>query len=77
MSSAVGAFGGVSRCFEFWKEYENCIKIMKLEDKEPEECALLGEDYLECLHHKKEVGLFLKKDLFLRSNSSFLFFFLT
>lgn len=54
MSSGYGAFGGQGRCFLFWKEYENCL-IQARENGN--DCSLFREDYLECLHHRKEVSI--------------------
>lgn len=49
MSSGFGAFGGVGRCYPFWVAFKKC---MSEEDKEM--CVGAKEDYMECLHHKKE-----------------------
>src|SRR4051794_19348474 len=43
---------GRSRCFPFWQEFSKCYAMA---DK-PEECVLQRDDYLECLHHTKEVS---------------------
>lgn len=52
MSSGVGVVSTEGRCFPFWR------KIMECRDNSlypRKECAPFVEDYMECLHHKKEV----------------------
>lgn len=43
---------GRNRCYTFWQEFHKCYALA---DK-PEECVLQRDDYLECLHHSKEVN---------------------
>ncbi|WFD20518.1 hypothetical protein MCAP1_002764 [Malassezia caprae] len=51
MASGFGIKGGPSRCFAFWQDFRKCY----LTADEPSECTLQKEDYLECLHHTKEL----------------------
>ncbi|SHO79139.1 Uncharacterized protein MSYG_3487 [Malassezia sympodialis ATCC 42132] len=51
MASGFGIKGGPSRCFAFWQDFRKCY----LTADEPSECSLQKEDYLECLHHTKEL----------------------
>ncbi|KAF9302056.1 hypothetical protein BGZ74_005912 [Mortierella antarctica] len=51
MASGYGYNGGRSRCYPFWQEFHKCYALA---DK-PEECVLQRDDYLECLHHSKEI----------------------
>mmetsp|Transcript_44062 Transcript_44062/g.65356 ORF Transcript_44062/g.65356 Transcript_44062/m.65356 type:complete len:82 (-) Transcript_44062:179-424(-) len=53
MASGWGLRGGVSRCYPFFAMYMNCIQESKSEEK-PVECIPYGEDYMECLHSRKE-----------------------
>ena len=50
MSSGFGAKGGVGRCYPVWRELSACMSSTA----DPRECRAKGEDYFECLHHKKE-----------------------
>ncbi|ORX94780.1 hypothetical protein K493DRAFT_352237 [Basidiobolus meristosporus CBS 931.73] len=52
MASGFGFNGGRNRCFNLWQEFSKCYVMS---DK-PEECILQQEDYLECLHHTKEIA---------------------
>ncbi|GJN94191.1 hypothetical protein Rhopal_007265-T1 [Rhodotorula paludigena] len=52
MASGYGYTGGRSRCFPFWQEFQKCYAGADT----PEQCVLQKEDYLECLHHTKEVS---------------------
>ncbi|KAI0002163.1 hypothetical protein BJV74DRAFT_817399 [Russula compacta] len=52
MASGFGFNGGRSRCFAFWQEFSKCYA----ETDRPKECAPQAEDYLECLHHTKEIA---------------------
>eukprot|EP00127_Corallochytrium_limacisporum_P004241 Clim_evm186s157 gene=Clim_evmTU186s157 len=51
MASGFGAFGGRGRCYAFMEDLKECLdkydgnKIM---------CQNERDDYVECLHHKKE-----------------------
>eukprot|EP00518_Triparma_eleuthera_P001100 CAMPEP_0182453220 /NCGR_PEP_ID=MMETSP1319-20130603/376_1 /TAXON_ID=172717 /ORGANISM="Bolidomonas pacifica, Strain RCC208" /LENGTH=73 /DNA_ID=CAMNT_0024651123 /DNA_START=253 /DNA_END=474 /DNA_ORIENTATION=+ len=50
MSSGFGALGGVGRCYEFWLSFEACATTTS----PAKACFPQRDDYLECLHHKKE-----------------------
>ncbi|KAK4407010.1 NADH dehydrogenase [ubiquinone] iron-sulfur protein 5-A [Sesamum angolense] len=51
MASGWGITGNKGRCYDFWMDFSDCMSRCR----EPKDCALLREDYLECLHHSKEV----------------------
>lgn len=51
MSSGFGLRGGVSRCFNIYHDLERCISAADTELQ----CLAYKQDYLECLHHTKEV----------------------
>ncbi|MBA0708638.1 hypothetical protein Golax_023735 [Gossypium laxum] len=53
MASGWGINGTKGRCYDFWVDFSECMSRCR----EPKDCALLREDYLECLHHSKEVIL--------------------
>lgn len=42
---------GPSRCFSFWQDFRKCYVTAESVG----DCKLQKEDYLECLHHTKEV----------------------
>ena len=50
MSSGFGARGGVGRCYPFWTDFTTCMSRAET----PSVCKEKREDYIECLHHKKE-----------------------
>lgn len=50
MSSGFGAFGGEGRCYKYWMSFKQCMA--ETDDKVL--CVPAKEDYIECLHHKKE-----------------------
>ncbi|GAA5842746.1 hypothetical protein JCM9279_003971 [Rhodotorula babjevae] len=52
MASGFGYTGGRSRCFPFWQDFQKCYAGADA----PEQCIAQKEDYLECLHHTKEVS---------------------
>ena len=54
MSSGLGLRGNVSRCYYYFEDFASC---MKTSDEPIKQCLPLRNDYLECLHHKKEVRL--------------------
>ncbi|GAA6060854.1 hypothetical protein JCM10212_006234 [Sporobolomyces blumeae] len=56
MASGFGYTGGRSRCFPFWQDFQKCYAGADT----PQQCVLQKEDYLECLHHTKEVSRALK-----------------
>ncbi|KAG2154234.1 uncharacterized protein EDB93DRAFT_1133354 [Suillus bovinus] len=43
---------GRSRCFAYWQEFSKCYA----EADVPSQCRLQADDYLECLHHTKEIA---------------------
>lgn len=52
MSSAKGIFSKRGRCFDFWADYVHCTRNS---DIPCYGCNSEWNDYLECLHRKKEV----------------------
>ncbi|KAI5479503.1 respiratory chain complex I component [Pseudohyphozyma bogoriensis] len=52
MASGFGYTGGRSRCFAFWQDFQKCYAKADLTS----ECSTQVDDYLECLHHNKEVA---------------------
>ncbi|MBA0553696.1 hypothetical protein Golob_012848 [Gossypium lobatum] len=50
MASGWGINGTKGRCYDFWVDFSECMSRCR----EPKDCSLLREDYLECLHHSKE-----------------------
>ncbi|KAM7458486.1 hypothetical protein BLSTO_00752 [Blastocystis sp. subtype 1] len=50
MSSGYGSHGTEGRCYQFWMNFEKCM----VNTDNPYKCDLLKEDYIECLHHRKE-----------------------
>lgn len=53
MASGYGAFGGVGRCYPIWRDLVHCVKAHQV----AAECVEFRDDYLECLHHAKEVPI--------------------
>lgn len=53
MSSGKGIRTEKGRCFPFFEALENCRTGALLPDLE---CREFFDDYMECLHHKKEVS---------------------
>jgi len=53
MSSGFGHRTILGRCYPLYMEFKECVST----DFGPK-CKDLQEDYLECLHHKKEVNRF-------------------
>jgi hypothetical protein len=51
MASGWGINGNKGRCYDFWLDFSECMSRCR----QPSDCGLLREDYLECLHHSKEV----------------------
>ncbi|KDR80209.1 hypothetical protein GALMADRAFT_223096 [Galerina marginata CBS 339.88] len=49
--SGFGWGGGRSRCFTYWQEFQKCYA----QSEHPIECRPQSNDYLECLHHTKEI----------------------
>ncbi|RUP51320.1 hypothetical protein BC936DRAFT_148765 [Jimgerdemannia flammicorona] len=56
MASGFGYNGGRGRCFNFWQEFHKCYAMAD----SPQECLLQRDDYLECLHHTKEIARVLR-----------------
>ena len=71
MASGFGLRGNVGRCFYFYSDFASCMVISMFEiilyryyslyskktsDEPVKECVELRDDYLECLHHRKEVS---------------------
>ncbi|KZV84195.1 hypothetical protein EXIGLDRAFT_727550 [Exidia glandulosa HHB12029] len=52
MASGYGYSGGRGRCYPYWQEVIKCYQSVG----EPSECRLQADDYLECLHHRKEIA---------------------
>lgn len=52
MSSGLGLKGNVGRCYFFFEDFASC---MKTSEDPIKQCLILRNDYLECLHHKKEL----------------------
>ncbi|KIO31427.1 hypothetical protein M407DRAFT_241800 [Tulasnella calospora MUT 4182] len=52
MASGYGYSGGTSRCHPYWMEFAKCYASAD----SPSQCSFQAEDYLECLHHKKEIA---------------------
>ncbi|PPQ96855.1 hypothetical protein CVT26_006024 [Gymnopilus dilepis] len=51
LQSGFGWGGGRSRCFVYWQEFQKCY----IQSENPNECRPQSADYLECLHHTKEI----------------------
>ncbi|QDS73876.1 hypothetical protein FKW77_006972 [Venturia effusa] len=58
MASGYGLNGGPSRCFPFWQEVLACYVVNTTGDSAQgaAKCSPVLEDYMECLHHRKEVA---------------------
>ncbi|KAJ1454145.1 hypothetical protein M885DRAFT_417584, partial [Pelagophyceae sp. CCMP2097] len=56
MTSGFGAWGGEGRCYKFWMAFRTCKSMPsgKAHTLAPLACRPFREDYVECLHHKKE-----------------------
>ncbi|KAG4300762.1 hypothetical protein PCANB_002902 [Pneumocystis canis] len=54
MASGYGYEGGQSRCYSFWQQFLGCYISIK-DTKNKRVCIEEMEDYLECLHHTKEI----------------------
>jgi len=52
MSSGLGLKGNVGRCYYFFEDFASC---MKTSEEPMKRCLPARNDYLECLHHKKEL----------------------
>ncbi|QSL65459.1 hypothetical protein MERGE_002770 [Pneumocystis wakefieldiae] len=54
MASGYGYSGGQSRCYPFWQQFLGCYASLD-GTKEKNVCIAEIEDYIECLHHAKEI----------------------
>ncbi|CAN0870653.1 NADH dehydrogenase [ubiquinone] iron-sulfur protein 5-B [Linum grandiflorum] len=54
MASGWGITGNKGRRYDFWIDFSECMSKCR----KPKDCAFLCEDYMECLHHSKEVSSF-------------------
>ena len=52
MASGFGIKGGPGRCSPLWMGFSECMATAE----EPRACKDLRDDYLECLHHRKEIA---------------------
>jgi NADH dehydrogenase (ubiquinone) Fe-S protein 5 len=52
MASGVGVNGGPGRCYGMWLDFTRCLADADV----PSECQSNRDDYIECLHHRKEMG---------------------
>ncbi|KAI8111424.1 hypothetical protein M9435_003925 [Picochlorum sp. BPE23] len=50
MSSGFGIGGKPGRCYPIWMDFSACMS----EADDPKQCKDFRDDYLECLHHRKE-----------------------
>ncbi|KAI9218567.1 hypothetical protein BC828DRAFT_360002 [Blastocladiella britannica] len=53
MASGFSLNGGRSRCFAFFQDLQKCHLTA---DEPRSQCAIYKDDYLECLHHRKEIA---------------------
>ncbi|KAJ1645312.1 hypothetical protein LPJ64_003088 [Coemansia asiatica] len=53
MASGIG-YRGTNRCFPFWEDFQQCYFSSKQESRS--DCVGARDDYLECLHHFKEIA---------------------
>lgn len=51
--SGYGVYTRQGRCFPFWTEILKCYEDSPFP---PKDCKKYAEDYIECLHHFKEVN---------------------
>jgi len=51
MASGFGVRGPVGRCYPVFMEFSDCL----VAEGDRMKCGDLREDYMECLHHSKEV----------------------
>lgn len=52
MASGIGVNGGTGRCYSLWLGFTECMK----DADTPADCFDNREDYIECLHHRKEIS---------------------
>ncbi|KAJ2785458.1 Maturation and nuclear export of 40S ribosomal subunits interacting protein [Coemansia javaensis] len=53
MASGIG-YRGTNRCFPFWEDFQQCH--FSSTDKTRADCVPARDDYIECLHHFKEIA---------------------
>ncbi|KAJ2271787.1 Maturation and nuclear export of 40S ribosomal subunits interacting protein [Coemansia sp. RSA 451] len=53
MASGIG-YRGTNRCFPFWEDFQQCY--FSSTEKTRADCVPARDDYLECLHHFKEIA---------------------
>ena len=51
----MGVYTRNGRCFEFWKKLKECEQTAEIPRID---CPAYFQDYLECLHHTKEVAVY-------------------
>mmetsp|Transcript_8950 Transcript_8950/g.19001 ORF Transcript_8950/g.19001 Transcript_8950/m.19001 type:complete len:80 (+) Transcript_8950:76-315(+) len=54
MSSGYSVDGTTGRCYPFWVDFVKCA----VNSENKWDCWEVKEDYLECLHHRKEFARF-------------------
>jgi len=52
MASGYGYSGGTARCHPYWIEFSKCWASADT----PSQCSNQADDYIECLHHRKEIA---------------------
>ena len=55
MSSGFGLRGNTGRCYQYFEDFASCMKENSDGGEQQLKCRPRRDDYLECLHHKKEV----------------------
>jgi NADH dehydrogenase (ubiquinone) Fe-S protein 5 len=50
MASGFGVSGNTGRCYPVWMDFSECMS----QTDDPVKCRALRDDYLECLHHRRE-----------------------
>jgi len=51
MASGYGNKTPTGRCYPVFMEFKECLST----ERDQSKCTDLREDYMECLHHKKEI----------------------
>ena len=54
MASGFGNKGQVGRCYPVFQEFSDCVKASN-KDTFRAACKEFRDDYMECLHHNKEI----------------------
>lgn len=52
MASGISVNGGTGRCYSLWLGFTECMK----DAETPAVCSDNRDDYIECLHHRKEIA---------------------